>query len=197
MKPLFILLSLLLFGVQQGVATEKRQQTNLQDKVISNNANNSTTPISLDAVYKFLKAEGYDPKFNTADDNSKFIIFLYKEAVSAIIIENDFVVFYIGSLDVSERFKSKLNTKELSYVDLIAGIYTTCNELSQHLKCVKVTYNSSSDIARANVETFIPTMEMFKHYFSTYMDTSRLAIAAFDELIDEYIEDCRKNLTHN
>ena len=197
MKQFFILLSLLLFGVQQGVAAEKQQQTNLQNEVISNNADNGTTPISLDAVYKFLKAEGYNPKFQTADDNSKYIIFPYKEAVSAIIIKDDFVVFYIGSLDISERFKSKLNTKELSYADLIAGIYTTCIELSQHLKCVKVTYNSSSDIARANVETFIPTMEMFKHYFSTYMDTSRLAIAAFDDLIDEYIEDCRKKINHN
>ncbi|MBE6210922.1 MAG: hypothetical protein E7130_04765 [Rikenellaceae bacterium] len=197
MKTLLITMVLAIACASPIVATEKQQQTNLQNEVVGNNADNGTTPISLDAVYKFLKAEGYNPKFQTADDNSKYIIFPYKEAVSAIIIKDDFVVFYIGSLDISERFKSKLNTKELSYVDLIAGIYTTCNELSQHLKCVKVTYNSSSDIARANVETFIPTMEMFKHYFSTYMDTSRLAIAAFDDLVDEYIEDCRKKINHN
>jgi hypothetical protein len=196
MKTLLITIALAIACVSPTVASAKQIQTNLQEEVISSNADNGSTPISLDAVYKFLKAEGYDPKFKTAEANFKYIIFIYKETVSTIIIENDFVVFDIGSLDVSERFKSKLNKKELSYADLIAGIYTTCIELSYHLKCVKVTYNSSSDIARANVETFIPTMEIFKHYFSTYMDTSILAIEAFDDLIDEYIEDCKK-INHN
>ena len=57
MKLLFILLFLLLFGMQQGVAAEKQQQTNLQNEVVGNNADNGTTPISVDAVYEFLQKD--------------------------------------------------------------------------------------------------------------------------------------------
>lgn len=191
MKQFFILLSLLLFGVQQGVAAEKQQQTNLQNEVISNSADNGTTPISLDAVYKFLKAEGHPAEFNTVE-NLRYIAFGYKEAVSLLFIEKDFVIFQMGYPDISERIKSKFKIKELSDKE-IAGIYATCVDMSRLVRCVKLSYRPENDVVTADIETFIPTMELFKHYFSTYMDIVRVSIATFEESLFDNVEVSRKN----
>ena len=179
MKQFFILLSLLLFGVQQGVASTKQAQANPKNDFISSNVENGSTPINIDLVYEFLKADGYDPKFNTIED-VKYIIIKDKDTSVLIFVENDYVTFHCGSPGISERIKSKLKKKELSSKD-IADIYTTCVGISRLVKCAKITFNPDEDVVSANIETFIPTMELFKHYCYQYMVIVQIAIGTFEE----------------
>lgn len=191
MKTLLITMVLAIACTSPIVAAEKQQQTNLQNEVISNNADNGTTPISLDAVYEFIKAEGHPAEFNTVE-NLRYIAFEYKEAVSLLFIEKDFVIFQMGYPDISERIKSKFKIKKLSDKE-IAGIYATCVDMSRLVRCVKLSYRPENDVVTADIETFIPTMEIFKHYFSTYMDIVRVSIATFEESLFDNVEESRKN----
>ena len=191
MKTLLITMVLAIACASPIVATEKRQQTNLQDKVISNNANNSTMPISVDAVYEFLQKEGYAVSFDTVED-IKYIELKYKDKLSCIVIEDDYVTFESGTGSVSKRIKSKYNLSELSDKE-IAGIYKTCCDLSTLIKFVKVIYNPNSDTVLAHVEAFIPTMEMFKYYFPTYIGVILVTIESFDEYVYNNIELGMKN----
>ncbi len=195
MKPLFILLSLLLLGMQQGVASPKQKQTNPKNDFISSNVENGSTPINIDLIYEFLKAEGYDPKFNTIEDVKYIIIkdIAIKDIDTTVLIfvEDDFVTFHCGSPDISERIKSKFKIKELSDKEL-TYIYTTCVDLSRLIKCAKISFNPNEEVVYANIESFIPTMELFKHYCYQYMAIVQVAIGTFEESILTMLDESRK-----
>ena len=197
MKPLFILLSLLLLGVQQGVASEKREdkikptrQTKLQKmaekgdgiaKGILEALN--PAPVNIVAVYEYLQKEGYTPEWRESGE-IKYVTFKYQDIGISILIDEDFVLLCTALNNLTPAILAHTKGESLSNIDL-AYIYQTAIETSRSYRMVKVDYNERFDDINVEIQVFIPSMNVFKQYFNLYMTALKLASDGFEKSLNK------------
>ena len=197
MKPLFIILSLLLLGVQQGVASEKRaekikptRQTKLQKEAEKGDGIAkgvlealNPAPINIVAVHEFLQNEGYSPEWRESGE-IKYVTFKYKGQGIFIIVDEEFVLLRTGLDNLTPFILTHTKQQSLSNRDL-ANIYQTCIEMSRNFRAVKFDYDSEVDVIFMDIETFMPSMAIFKHYFDFYIGALKLAADEFEKSLNE------------
>ena len=196
-KPLFILLSLLLSGVQQGVASEKRaerikptRQTKLQKMAEKGDGIAkgvlealNPAPINIVAVHEFLQNEGYAPEWRESGE-IKYVTFKYKGQGIFIIVDEEFVLLRTGLDNLTPFILTHTKQQSLSNRDL-ANIYQTCIEMSRNFRAVKFDYDSEVDVIFMDIETFMPSMAIFKRYFDFYIGALKLAADEFEKSLNE------------
>ena len=173
-----IFLALLLLGVQQGVASEKRaerikptRQTKLQKMAEKGDGIAkgvlealNPAPINIVAVHEFLQNEGYAPEWRESGE--------------------DYVRIYTGVGGITPFILNHTKQKSLSNRDL-AHIYQTCIEFTQTYRVLKFRYDAEDDVAYMVVESFMPSMAIFKHYFDFYVGALKLAADEFEKSLNE------------
>ena len=193
MKTLFILLSLLLLGVQQGVASEKREdkikptrQTKLQKMAEKGDGIAkgvlealNPAPINIVAVHEFLQNEGYAPEWRESGE-IKYVTFKYQDIGISILIDEDFVLLCTALNNLTPAILAHTKGESLSNIDL-AYIYQTAIETSRSYRMVKVDYNERFDDINVEIQVFIPSMNVFKQYFNLYMTALKLASDEFEK----------------
>ena len=197
MKSLFILLSLLLFGVQQGVASEKREekikptrQTKLQKMAEKGDGIAkgvlealNPAPINIVAVHEFLQNEGYAPEWRESGE-IKYVTFKYQDIGISILIDEDFVLLCTALNNLTPAILAHTKGESLSNIDL-AYIYQTAIETSRSYRMVKVDYNERFDDINVEIQVFIPSMNVFKQYFNLYMTALKLASDGFEKSLNK------------
>lgn len=197
MKPLFIILSLLLLVVQQGVASEKRaekikptRQTKLQKEAEKGDGIAkgvlealNPAPINIVAVHEFLQNEGYAPEWRESGE-IKYVTFKYQDLGISILIDEDFVLLYTALNNLTPAILAHTKEESLSNIDL-AYIYQTAIETSRSYRMVKVDYNKRFDDINVEIQVFIPSMNVFKQYFNLYMTALKLASDGFEKSLNE------------
>ena len=196
-KTLTFLLALLLLGVQQGVASEKRaekikptRQTKLQKEAEKGDGIAkgvlealNPAPINIVAVHEFLQNEGYSPEWRESGE-IKYVTFKYKGQGIFIIVDEEFVLLRTGLDNLTPFILTHTKQQSLSNRDL-ANIYQTCIEMSRNFRAVKFDYDSEVDVIFMDIETFMPSMAIFKHYFDFYIGALKLAADEFEKSLNE------------
>ena len=119
-KTLTILIALLLLGVQQGVASEKRaerikptRQTKLQKEAEKGDGMANAvlealtpTPVNIVAVHEFLQNEGYAPEWRESGE-VKYLTFKYQGQGIFVTVDEDYVRAdsRVGYDDTRYRFR--------------------------------------------------------------------------------------------
>lgn len=196
-KTLTILLTLLLLGVQQGVASEKRaerikptRQTKLQKMAEKGDGIAkgvlealNPAPINIVAVHEFLQNEGYAPEWRESGE-IKYVTFKYQDLGISILIDEDFVLLCTALNNLTPAILAHTKEESLSNIDL-AYIYQTAIETSRSYRMVKVDYNKRFDDINVEIQVFIPSMNVFKQYFNLYMTALKLASDGFEKSLNE------------
>ncbi len=196
-KTLTILLTLLLLGVQQGVASEKRaekikptRQTKLQKEAEKGDGMANAvlealnpTPVNIVAVHEFLQNEGYAPEWRESGE-VKYLTFKYQGQGIFVTVDEDYVRIYTGIGGITPFILTYTKQKSLSNRDL-AHIYQTCIEFTQTYRVLKFRYDAEDDVAYMVVESFMPSMAIFKHYFDFYVGALKLAADEFEKSLNE------------
>ena len=196
-KTLTILLTLLLLGVQQGVASEKREekikptrQTKLEKEAAKGDGIAkgilealNPAPVNIVAVYEYLQKEGYTPEWRESGE-TKFVTFKYKGLGLFIIVDEDFVLLRTGLDNLTPFILTHTKQQSLSNRDL-AYIYQTAMELSRGYRMVKVDYDAEQDVVFIDVETFIPSMNIFNRYFNLYVEALKLVSDEFEKSLNK------------
>lgn len=206
-----ILLALLLLGVQQGVASEKRAENkkntsnklNRQERAelqrqyeaaakkfisaVDNGKSLSEGKIIQDinivAVHEFLQNEGYTPEWRENGD-TKWLTFKYEGQGMFVAVDKDYVRIFTGFDKLTPFILNHTKQKALSDVEL-AHIYITCMELSNYFKVLKFRYDTGDDVAYMTIEAFMPSMALFKHYFAFYARALKVASDEFKKSLNE------------
>ena len=192
-----ILLALLIFGVQQGVASEKRaerikptRQTKLQKMAEKGDGIAkgvlealNPAPINIVAVHEFLQNEGYAPEWRESGE-IKYVTFKYQDIGISILIDEDFVLLCTALNNLTPAILAHTKGESLSNIDL-AYIYQTAIETSRSYRMVKVDYNERFDDINVEIQVFIPSMNVFKQYFNLYMTAHKLASDGFEKSLNE------------
>ncbi len=196
-KISFILLALLLLVVQQGVASEKRaekikptRQTKLQKEAEKGDGMANAvlealnpTPVNIVAVHEFLQNEGYAPEWRESGE-VKYLTFKYQGQGIFVTVDEDYVRIYTGVGGITPFILNHTKQKSLSNRDL-AHIYQTCIEFTQTFRVLKFRYDAEDDVAYMVVESFMPSMAIFKHYFDFYIGALKLAADEFEKSLNE------------
>lgn len=196
-KTLTFLLALLLLGVQQGVASEKRaekikptRQTKLQKEAEKGDGMANAvlealnpTPVNIVAVHEFLQNEGYAPEWRESGE-VKYLTFKYQGQGIFVTVDEDYVRIYTGVGGITPFILTYTKQKSLSNRD-IAHIYQTCIEFTQTFRVLKFRYDTEDDVAYMVVESFMPSMAIFKHYFDFYIGALKLAADEFEKSLNE------------
>ena len=196
-KTLFILLSLLLLGVQQGVASEKREdkikptrQTKLEKEAAKGDGIAkgilealNPAPVNIVAVYEYLQKEGYTPEWRESGE-IKYVTFKYQDIGISILIDEDFVLLCTALNNLTPAILAHTKGESLSNIDL-AYIYQTAIETSRSYRMVKVDYNERFDDINVEIQVFIPSMNVFKQYFNLYMTALKLASDGFEKSLNK------------
>ena len=210
-RSLFILLSLLLLGVQQGVASEKREENEkntsnkltrqeraeLQrkyeaaaEKFIAAVDNGKAVSegeiiqdINIVAIHEYIQQEGYTPEWRESGD-VKYLTFKYEGQGMFVAVDKDYVRIYTGFDKLIPFILNHTKQKALSDVEY-AHIYITCMELSNLFKVLKLRYDAEDDVAYIAVEAFMPSMTLFKHYFAFYARALKVAADEFEKSLNK------------
>ena len=199
MKPLFILLSLLLLGVQQGVASEKRaekikptRQTKLQKEAEKGDGMAkyilkilNPTPVNIVAIHEYLQKNGHKSILEEAT-TEKYITFQVDSLAGHIHVEDEYITFQTSLRNPAGYVARMRNQTQIGNRD-IAITYKACIDLMNSTRCVKTTYFEDEDWVSVYVETYIPTMPIFERYFKLYMDILTHASDKFVELLNNNI----------
>ena len=199
MKPLFILLSLLLLGVQQGVASEKRaekikptRQTKLQKEAEKGDGMAkyilkilNPTPVNIVAIHEYLQKNGHKSILEEAT-TEKYITFQVDSLAGHIHVEDEYITFQTSLRNPAGYVARMRNQTQIGNRD-IAITYKACIDLMNSTRCVKTTYFEDEDWVSVYVETYIPTMPIFERYFKLYMDILTHSSDKFVELLNNNI----------
>ena len=200
MKLLFILLSLLLLGVQQGVASEKRaekikptRQTKLQKEAEKGDGMAkyilkilNPTPVNIVAIHEYLQKNGHKSILEEATNGEKYITFQVDSLAGHIHVEDEYITFQTSLRNPAGYVARMRNQSQISSRD-IAVTYKACIDLMNSTRCVKTTYFEDEDWVSVYVETYIPTMPIFERYFKLYMDILTHSSDKFVELLNNNI----------
>ena len=183
--------------MQQGVASEKRaerikptRQTKLQKMAEKGDGIAkgvlealNPAPINIVAVHEFLQNEGYSPEWRESGE-IKYVTFKHKGQGIFIIVDEEFVLLRTGLDNLTPFILTHTKQQSLSNRDL-ANIYQTCIEMSHNFRAVKFDYDSEVDVIFMDIETFMPSMAIFKHYFDFYIGALKLAADEFEKSLNE------------
>ena len=200
MKLLFILLSLLLLGVQQGVASEKRaekikptRQTKLQKEAEKGDGMAkyilkilNPTPVNIVAIHEYLQKNGHKSILEEATNGEKYITFQVDSLAGHIHVEDEYITFQTSLRNPAGYVARMRNQSQISSRD-IAVTYKACIDLMNSTRCVKTTYFEDEDWVSVYIETYIPTMPIFERYFKLYMDILTHSSDKFVELLNNNI----------
>ena len=106
-KTLTILLALLIFGVQQGVASEKREdkikptrQTKLEKEAAKGDGIAkgilealNPAPVNIVAVYEYLQKNGHKSILEEATNGEKYITFQVDSLAGHIYADEEYITF--------------------------------------------------------------------------------------------------------
>ena len=201
MKPLFILLSLLLLGVQQGVASEKRdgkikptRQTKLEKDAAKGDgiakgilSALNPPPVNIVAVHEYLQKNGHKSVLEEAT-TEKYITFQVDSLAGHIHVEDEYITFQTSLRNPAGYVARMRNQTQIGNRD-IAITYKACIDLMNSTRCVKTTYFEDEDWVSVYIETYIPTMPIFERYFKLYMDILTHASDKFVELLNNIAAD--------
>ena len=199
MKPLFILLSLLLLGVQQGVASEKREENkknttrSAQKKEVMAQFGNklvdaienykAAEPMNNVAILEFLREQGYAPKMS--DDNT--VVFFKYQGSNIIVAADEELLMVATGADV--KTLDKFNGRELTDAER-AVVCRVCNDLSQNYRCVKSVSYDNSESMMAVVEVMAPDMSTVKRYLEHYISLVDLITSKeFPDMMRKYLSE--------
>ena len=196
-KTLSIFFALLLLGVQQGVASEKRaerikptRQTKLQKMAEKGDGIAkgvlealNPAPINIVAVHEFLQNEGYAPEWRESGE-VKYLTFKYQGQGMFVTVDEDYVRIYTGIGNITPFILNHTKQKSLSNREL-AHIYQTCIEFTQTFRVLKFRYDAEDDVAYMVVESFMPSMAIFKQYFDFYVGALKFAADEFEKSLNE------------
>lgn len=136
-KTLTFLLTLLLLGVQQGIASEKQEKektpkqkteqpakkTKLQKMAAKGDemANAvlealNPTPVNIVAVHEFLQNEGYAPEWRESG-KVKYLTFKYQDRGIFIFVDEDFVLLRTGLKNLTPFILTHTKQQSLSNRD--------------------------------------------------------------------------------
>lgn len=200
MKSLFILLSLLLLGVQQGVASEKRaerikptRQTRLEKEAAKGDGMAkyilkilNPTPVNIVAIHEYLQKNGHKSILEEATNGEKYITFQVDSLAGHIHVEDEYITFQTSLRNPAGYVARMRNQSQISSRD-IAVTYKACIDLMNSTRCVKTTYFEDEDWVSVYIETYIPTMPIFERYFKLYMDILTHSSDKFVELLNNNI----------
>ena len=189
----FILLSLLLLGVQQGVASEKREdkikptrQTKLEKEAAKGDGIAkgilealNPAPVNIVAVHEYLQKNGHKSVLEEAT-TEKYITFQVDSLAGHIHVEDEYITFQTSLRNPAGYVARMRNQTQIGGRD-IAITYKTCIDLMNSTRCVKTTYFEDEDWVSVYIETYIPTMLFFQRYFKLYMD---ILIHSSDKFVD-------------
>ena len=198
-KTLFILLSLLLLGVQQGVASEKREdkikptrQTRLEKEAAKGDGIAkgilealNPAPVNIVAVHEYLQKNGHKSVLEEAT-TEKYITFQVDSLAGHIHVEDEYITFQTSLRNPAGYVARMRNQTQIGNRD-IAITYKACIDLMNSTRCVKTTYFEDEDWVSVYIETYIPTMLFFQRYFKLYMDILTHASDKFVELLNNNI----------
>ena len=198
-KTLFILLSLLLLVVQQGVASEKREdkikptrQTKLEKDAAKGDgiakgilSALNPPPVNIVAVHEYLQKNGHKSVLEEAT-TEKYITFQVDSLAGHIHVEDEYITFQTSLRNPAGYVARMRNQTQIGNRD-IAITYKACIDLMNSTRCVKTTYFEDEDWVSVYVETYIPTMPIFERYFKLYMDILTHASDKFVELLNNNI----------
>lgn len=201
MKPLFILLSLLLLGVQQGVASEKRdgkikptRQTELEKDAAKGDgiakgilSALNPPPVNIVAVHEYLQKNGHKSVLEEAT-TEKYITFQVDSLAGHIHVEDEYITFQTSLRNPAGYVARMRNQTQIGNRD-IAITYKACIDLMNSTRCVKTTYFEDEDWVSVYIETYIPTMPIFERYFKLYMDILTHSSDKFVELLNNIAAD--------
>ena len=190
---LFILLSLLFLGVQQGVASEKREekikptrQTKLEKEAAKGDgiakgvlAALNPEPVNIVAVHEYLQKNGHKSVLEEAP-TEKYITFQVDSLAGHIHVEDEYITFQTSLRNPAGYVARMRNQSQISSRD-IAVTYKACIDLMNSTRCVKTSYFEDEDWVSVYIETYIPTMPIFERYFKLYMD---ILIHSSDKFVD-------------
>lgn len=196
---LFILLSLLLLGVQQGVASEKRdgkikptRQTKLEKDAAKGDgiakgilSALNPPPVNIVAVHEYLQKNGHKSVLEEAT-TEKYITFQVDSLAGHIHVEDEYITFQTSLRNPAGYVARMRNQTQIGNRD-IAITYKACIDLMNSTRCVKTTYFEDEDWVSVYVETYIPTMPIFERYFKLYMDILTHSSDKFVELLNNNI----------
>ena len=199
MKPLFILLSLLLLGVQQGVASEKREdkikptrQTKLQKEAAKGDGIAkgilealNPAPVNIVAIHEYLQKNGHKSILEEAT-TEKYITFQVDSLAGHIHADEEYITFQTSLRNPAGYVARMRNQTQIGGRD-IAITYKACIDLMNSTRCVKTSYFEDEDWVSVYIETYIPTMPIFERYFKLYMDILTHASDKFVELLNNNI----------
>ena len=199
-KFVFILLSLLLLGVQQGVASEKRaekikptRQTKLQKEAEKGDGMAkyilkilNPTPVNIVTIHEYIQTKGYKSTLEEPKDAEKYITFQVDSLAGHIHVEDEYITFQTSLRNPAGYVAIMRNQTQIGGRD-IAITYKTCIDLMDSTRCVKTTYFEDEDWVSVYIETYIPTMPIFERYFKLYMDILTHASDKFVELLNNNI----------
>ena len=200
-KTLFILLSLLLLGVQQGVASEKREdkikptrQTRLEKEAAKGDGIAkgilealNPAPVNIVAVHEYLQKNGHKSVLEEAT-TEKYITFQVDSLAGHIHVEDEYITFQTSLRNPAGYVARMRNQTQIGNRD-IAITYKACIDLMNSTRCVKTTYFEDEDWVSVYIETYIPTMPIFERYFKLYMDILTHASDKFVELLNNIAAD--------
>lgn len=204
-KTLTILLALLLLGVQQGVASEKRaerikptRQTKLQKEAEKGDGMAkyilkilNPTPVNIVAIHEYIQTKGYKSTLEEPKDVEKYITFQSDSLSGHIHAEGEYITFQT-SLRNPGSYVARMIRQDKITSKAKAIVYRACLDLMNRIRCVKASYYEEDDWISVTVETFIPTMPVFERYFDTYMTILSNASVQVVYLLDQHIESTNK-----
>ena len=200
-KILTFLLALLLLGVQQGVASEKRdgkikptRQTKLEKDAAKGDgiakgilSALNPPPVNIVAVHEYLQKNGHKSVLEEAT-TEKYITFQVDSLAGHIHVEDEYITFQTSLRNPAGYVARMRNQTQIGGRD-IAITYKTCIDLMDSTRCVKTTYFEDEDWVSVYIETYIPTMPIFERYFKLYMDILTHASDKFVELLNNIAAD--------
>ena len=200
-KILTFLLALLLLGVQQGVASEKRdgkikptRQTKLEKDAAKGDgiakgilSALNPPPVNIVAVHEYLQKNGHKSVLEEAT-TEKYITFQVDSLAGHIHVEDEYITFQTSLRNPAGYVARMRNQTQIGNRD-IAITYKACIDLMNSTRCVKTTYFEDEDWVSVYIETYIPTMPIFERYFKLYMDILTHASDKFVELLNNIAAD--------
>lgn len=204
-KTLTILLALLLLGVQQGVASEKRaerikptRQTKLQKMAAKGDGIAkgvlealNPTPISIVAIHEYIQSRGCKSTLEESKDVEKYITFQADSLSGHIHAEGEYIIFQT-SLRNPGSYVARMIRQDKITSKAKAIVYRACLDLMNRIRCVKASYYEEDDWITIYIETYIPTMPVFERYFDTHMTILSNASDQVVYLLDQHIESANK-----
>ncbi len=205
-----ILLTLLLLGVQQGVASEKQEKqktpkqssqpkkTKLQKEAEKGDGMAkyilkilNPTPVNIVAIHEYIQTKGYKSTLEEPKDVEKYITFQSDSLSGHIHAEGEYITFQT-SLRNPGSYVARMIRQDKITSKAKAIVYRACLDLMNRIRCVKASYYEEDDWISVTVETFIPTMPVFERYFDTYMAILSNASDQVVYLVDQHIESTNK-----